>query len=106
MKVLQQAQKNLAIYGIGPHRRLFNLRNLLAILLFGMGTTLSCMHLFCEVKTLEEYAESIFMTVSFVAVTSNFIYIVYKMHRIYDCFDEAEKMINDREFCGSFCTIV
>lgn len=98
MKILVQAHKFLAIYGIGSNRRPFNSRNLLAIFVFGMGIALCCVHLFSEVKTFEEYAESVFATITFITATTNCVYIMCEMRQFYDCFADAEKIINDREF--------
>lgn len=98
MKLFRQVYKYLSVYGIEPHRKPFNSRNLLAILLFGMGTASNCVHFFCEVETFQQYAESIFVTISVMVATTNFIYIASKMRELYDCFKEPEKIVNDSEF--------
>lgn len=98
MKILRQVQSYLAVYGIGSHQQPFNARNWLAIFVFGIGVVLNSVHLFYEVKTFQEYTESIFSTISSIAAISNFIYIVSKMRHLYECFDDAEKTINDSEF--------
>lgn len=98
MKILRQVQNYLAIYGIGSHQQPFNSRNILAIFVFGIGVVLSCVHLLYEVKTFQEYTESIFTAIASIAATSNFIYIVSKMCQLYECFDDAEQTINEREF--------
>lgn len=98
MKIFQRVYKNVAIFGFEPHQKLMNMRHLLPMCLFGMGTVSCCVHLFREVKTFQEYAESIFITISYITATTNFMYIVFVIRKLFDCFYDTQNIINGSEF--------
>ena len=98
MKLFQQIQKDFAIYGIGSRQKPFNWRNLVAVLMFSIGIVLSSIHLFCEAKTFQEYADTIFTATSLVVATINFVYIACEMRRLFDSLNDAEKIINASEY--------
>ena len=98
MKILQQLQNALAIYGIAAHQQPFNWRNLMAFFIFSCAIASNGIFIFYEAKSFQEYAESIFMATALIAVSICFVYIVLKMHRLFDCLNEMEKLINGSEF--------
>ena len=98
MKIFQQAQNALAIYGIALHQHPFNWRNLMALFILFSAIISNVLYILCEAKSFHEYAESISMATAFNTVCFSYVYIIWMMERIFDCLlVETEKLVNSSE---------
>lgn len=97
LRIFQQIQKMCAIYGMASNQHPFNLRNWLALSIFGIGIILNGVHFACEAKTFQEFVDSIFVATMFTGVLAIFAFIVLNMRQIFDFISEAEQIIDDSE---------
>lgn len=94
MKLLQTNQMNLLIFGCGVHEKQFNKRNVLSFFCFSFCVLSSGAYFFCEAKTFDEYAQSVFTTTAVMNFTLMFVLFVWNMRQFFDSVNEAEAIID------------
>lgn len=97
IRLLQANQKNLLIYGIGPHEKPFNKRNLLTLFSFSSCIFVSGAYFFFEAETFEQYTQSVYTTTALINVTLMFTIVVRNMRQFFDCVNQAEEIIDGSE---------
>lgn len=90
MKIFQSTVEFLAIVGITPQSRSFNIRSLLALMAFAIIVILVCAFLFCEASNFKEYTESIYISSVSIAIFSTYSFVIWKKDNIFlfiDCWE-------------------
>lgn len=105
MKIFQLLQKHLAIYGIASNQQPINLRNGLSLAVYSLAIALIFTHIYHEVNTFQEYANSIFMAAVQIAVLIIFVSLTMQMQSFFNSVDEAETLIDQSEFQSIFFCI-
>lgn len=81
LKTEHSIKHNLLIFGIGLNEKPFNKRNWQTLSSFSFGILLSGAYFFCEAKTFNEYAQSVFTTTLFINFTLMFALFVWNMRQ-------------------------
>lgn len=102
LKIFQSTLKFLAILGITPQSRAFNLRNLMIILITCIMIIIMFAYLFFEASTFKEYTESIYMCSVGLAITFSFLSIIWKKVHIFQFVDKWEKVAETSMFYSNF----
>lgn len=97
MKIFSTLQKIGALIGIGPHQHPFNWLSLLVFLIDCFGIFINCAYFFCKAKTIQQYAESIYVGTTCIAITICYAITARMMREMVDCLNEAEKIIDSSE---------
>lgn len=97
MRILREVQKLMAISGIGLNHQPFNWRNGLSVFIIAIGIAFNGVYIFFTAKTFQEYADSIFVTITLITVLTVFIFVVSIMHQLFGYVNETEQIIDDSE---------
>ena len=98
MKIFQAIQKDWKVFGIASDQHQFNWRNVVSLSNLFVGIVSVWIYFFNEAKSFHDYANAIFMAVVLIAIFVIFIIIVLEMPSIFDCINDAEQIIDSREY--------
>ena len=98
MKLLSTLLKEIATVGLAPHQHIINVRSLFSFILNGFAISISCIYFFCNAKTFQEHAESIFIIVAIVGITSLFLIFLMIKKDFFNLLNEAEQIIGGSKF--------
>lgn len=98
MKIFVELKKFGEFVGIFANQRPFNWRNLLALSINCIGIVSNWIYFFCEARSFQDYAETIFVGTAINAMTVIFTFFIWKKQIYFDTLDEYEKIINGSEF--------
>lgn len=98
MKIFQRSQNYLSIFGIAPNQHPFNFRSNLSLAVYFLAIISIFIHIFDDVNTFQEYANSIFMVTAQIAASIIFTLNALRMQSFFVSLEEAEVLINGSEF--------
>lgn len=94
-------QKNLSAIGIGPRSSMplsaFNRKILGGLVVLGLCTFATLMHIFHDAKNFLDLSESIYECSAFILVTFNLMILVFNSNVIYELIDDIECLANSRK---------
>lgn len=93
MKFLREVQKNFAILGVCSDQSRINRNSVMALLIYGTGTSFSILFLFCETPDFEQYTSNIYITTALAVGTFCFINIVWKTNELFTLTKKLKKTI-------------
>lgn len=102
LKLFVTIQEECAIIGIAPQNRPINRRSLPLLLMDGFTIVSSGAYFFIEAKSLQEHAESIFVSTTIIAISAEFAFVLFKMRQFFYCLNEAEQIIESSAFWHFF----
>ena len=83
-----------ATLGITARSRLFNVRSLIAIMIFGTLDISFVAYIFCEAKGFKDYTESIYVASVGIGLFSSFFIFIWKSENIFKFIDCWEKIVD------------
>lgn len=105
MKLIQTAQKNLAVLGIAPHLSRRNSKTVMTNLVFDLTTISNVAYLFVEAKSLQEYAFGIYITSAIALVIFMHATIVFKKHSMFEPIGKLEQAIDESAYICLFSAV-
>lgn len=102
MKFFAGAQSDLAKLGLSSnqwnlnHHHRFNTENILALLAYSTGSILAVLFLVFEAKTIDEFADSMYITCTIIAAGSNIATKILNKKQIFAFIENYEKAIVKR----------
>lgn len=97
LKNFQKIMKKSAVVGIALDQSFFKWRNLLILFLLSLAIVSNITYCYCEAKTFQQYADSVFMGTSVIAFTIVHVYFMLILRQIFGILNHAEGIIHDRE---------
>lgn len=101
MELFLTIQTYAAIIGINrsyaKQKIKFNRRNVIILMLFGIFTILTTAYLYYDVHTAQEYAETFFAWITWLAISIGFFIMILKSVNLFEMFEHFEKTIECRK---------
>lgn len=76
----------------------FNSKSVFVLIVHGVGTALSFVHLFCTANTFKEYTVSFYTASGMLTASSCYAVLMWKTKSLSKCLNNLEKTIDEREF--------
>lgn len=106
MYIFRSIQKFFAIAGIHSYQSLqvhpFNARNITMFSLFGLYSLSNAMYFLYIATNFIEYADIVFRLSTLTVVAVIYGICVKKMRKLFEIFDQLERIIDNRECFGSY----